>query len=375
MLIKYKLGDVVKVRSERVDNPASCSYDKFVGLEHYVSGEIEIKKYGDTSLLKSAMKIFKAGDILVARRNVYLKRASIVKFDGITSGDSIVLQVENKLLRKIIPFVLNTDDFWEYAEKFSDGTMSKRLSPKVLLEYEFMLPELDEQEKLAELLWAANNTKEAYKKLLHLSDELVKAQFIEMFGDPINNNKSWPVKNLGEIADCFIGLTYKPENVSEEGTLVLRSGNIQNSELYFEDNVRVNVEVKEKLLVKENDILMCSRNGSASLVGKVAMIPKLYEEMTFGAFMTIIRSKYYDYLFTYFQLPAFRTQILAGKTSTINQITKKILDGVILPVPPLEVIEPFSELIKQSRKSKLELKENINNLEKTIKALMAKNFG
>jgi type I restriction enzyme S subunit len=105
------------------------------------------------------------------------------------------------------------------------------------------------------------------------------------------------------------------------------------------------------------------------------MIPKLYEEMTFGAFMTIIRSKYYDYLFTYFQLPAFRTQILAGKTSTINQITKKILDGIILPVPPLEVIEPFSELIKQSRKSKLELKENINNLEKTIKALMAKNFG
>lgn len=375
MLIKYKLGDVVKVRSERVDNPASCSYDKFVGLEHYVSGEIEIKKYGDTSLLKSAMKVFKSGDILVARRNVYLKRASIVKFDGITSGDSIVLHVENKLLRKIIPFVLNTDDFWEYAEKFSDGTMSKRLSPKVLLEYEFMLPEIDKLEKLAELLWAANNTKEAYKKLLNLTDELIKAQFIEMFGDPINNNKSWPVKNLGEIADCFIGLTYKPENVSEEGTLVLRSGNIQNSELYFEDNVRVNIEVKEKLLVKENDILMCSRNGSASLVGKVAMIPKLYEEMTFGAFMTIIRSKYYDYLFTYFQLPAFRTQILAGKTSTINQITKKILDGIILPVPPLEVIEPFSELIKQSRKSKLELKENINNLEKTIKALMAKNFG
>lgn len=375
MLIKYKLGDVVKVRSERVDNPASCSYDKFVGLEHYVSGEIEIKKYGDTSLLKSAMKVFKSGDILVARRNVYLKRASIVKFDGITSGDSIVLHVENKLLRKIIPFVLNTDDFWEYAEKFSDGTMSKRLSPKVLLEYEFMLPEIDKLEKLTELLWAANNTKEAYKKLLNLTDELIKAQFIEMFGDPINNNKSWPVKNLGEIADCFIGLTYKPENVSEEGTLVLRSGNIQNSELYFEDNVRVNVEVKEKLLVKENDILMCSRNGSASLVGKVAMIPKLYEEMTFGAFMTIIRSKYYDYLFTYFQLPAFRTQILAGKTSTINQITKKILDGIILPVPPLEVIEPFSELIKQSRKSKLELKENINNLEKTIKALMAKNFG
>lgn len=86
MLIKYKLGDVVKVRSERVDNPASCSYDKFVGLEHYVSGEIEIKKYGDTSLLKSAMKIFKAGDILVARRNVYLKEHQLLNLMELHRG-------------------------------------------------------------------------------------------------------------------------------------------------------------------------------------------------------------------------------------------------------------------------------------------------
>jgi type I restriction enzyme S subunit len=80
-MIKYRLGDIVDVISEREDNPSNCKYDKFVGLEHYISGEVEIKNYGTTDLLASAMKVFNAGDILVARRNVYLKRASVVNFD------------------------------------------------------------------------------------------------------------------------------------------------------------------------------------------------------------------------------------------------------------------------------------------------------
>lgn len=241
-MIKYKLGDVVKVISERVDNPANSEYDKFVGLEHYVSSEIEIKKYGDTSLLKSAMKVFKSGDILIARRNVYLKRASIVKFDGITSGDSIVLRVEDKLLQRIIPFILNTDEFWAYAEKFSDGTMSKRLSPKVLLEYEFMLPQIEQLEKLADLLWAANDTKEAYKKLLLLTDELVKSQFIEMFGDPVENPMGWVETALGDVAEIKIGpfgtLLHK-EDYIENGHAVVNPSHIIDGKICIDPKLTI----------------------------------------------------------------------------------------------------------------------------------------
>ena len=175
-----------------------------------------------------------------------------------------------------------------------------------------------------------------------------------------------------EISESFIGLTYKPSDVSENGTLVLRSSNIQNSTLVFDDNVRVNTEIREKLYVKENDILMCSRNGSAALVGKVARIPALSEKMTFGAFMTIIRSEYSDYLFTYFQLPAFRQQVQTG-TSTINQITKKMLEKVMLPVPPLTEIDSFSKIIKQSDKSKFSVSNRnlsscLGDWDMTIKA-------
>lgn len=377
MLIKYKLGDVVKVRSERVDNPASCSYDKFVGLEHYVSGEIEIKKYGDTSLLKSAMKIFKAGDILVARRNVYLKRASIVKFDGITSGDSIVLQVENKLLRKIIPFVLNTDDFWEYAEKFSDGTMSKRLSPKVLLEYEFILPELDEQEKLAELLWAANNTKEAYKKLLYLTDELVKAQFIEMFGDPETNPFAYQVSTLKDIS--LTKLTYGSGAAAKDydgETRYIRITDITDSG-ELNDDLKSPKKVDDKYLLNEGDILF-ARTGAT--VGKTFEFKNIYGRCIYAGFLirlvpnTEIVLPSYVFAFTkspYYQKFVAETQRVVAQPN----INAQEYGNLKICIPPMKKQIEFETFVKQRDDSKSKLKQNINNIENTIKALMVKNFG
>ena len=154
---------------------------------------------------------------------------------------------------------------------------------------------------------------------------------MEQFGNLDSNTKHYPIKKLSEIADYWNGLTYKPTDAVQDGTgiLVLRSSNIQNGALSFDDNVRVTCPIKEKLFVKENDILLCSRNGSAALVGKTALIKGLTEPMTFGAFMMIIRSSYYPFLKTYFEMPVFRKQISTG-TSTINQITGKMLNDISL---------------------------------------------
>ena len=182
-----------------------------------------------------------------------------------------------------------------------------------------------------------------------------------MFGDPLTNPKGYPVKVLPEIAEYWNGLTYKPEDVSDEGTIVLRSSNIQNATLDFEDTVRVSCQISDKKYVQDNDILMCSRNGSARLVGKVALIKDIEEPMSFGAFMMIIRSDYYPYLMTYFQMPAFRAQIATGATTTINQITGRMLDVVKLPVPDMDVINEFSDFIHQVDKSKFEDDDLLNN--------------
>ena len=166
-----------------------------------------------------------------------------------------------------------------------------------------------------------------------------------------NSKARWPIKKLSEIATYSIGLTYKPTEITNDGIIVLRSGNIQDAVLDLRDVVRVNTKIKQDLFVRQGDILMCSRNGSANLVGKVARIPEVNEPMTYGAFMTVIRSPYNEYLYLFFQSEDFRKQISVGKSSTMNQITQKMLDEIQIPFPDNNTRSHLSNILKQSDKS------------------------
>ena len=232
------------------------------------------------------------------------------------------------------------------------GSTFKAIGRKVL--EETLVPDigLEKQIEYSKALEKVYEIIQSRKQELQKLDELIKSRFVELFGDPSTNSKGYPEKLLPEIAEYWNGLTYKPEDVSDEGTIVLRSSNIQNAALDFADIVRVNCKIGEKKYVQDNDILMCSRNGSARLVGKVALIKGIKEPMSFGAFMMIIRSTYYPYLVTYFQLPAFRAQITTGATTTINQITGRMLDVVKLPVPDLDTINEFTSFVHQVDKLK-----------------------
>ena len=149
----------------------------------------------------------------------------------------------------------------------------------------------------------------------------------------------WKVRTLEELGSCCIGLTYKPENVvSDGGTLVLRSSNVQRSRLAFEDNVYVNVDIPEKLKIKNGDILICVRNGSRSLIGKSAVVESehLNKSMTFGAFMSVYRTEHYDYVRHLFNSDMYYRQIRNNLGATINQITNKNLNSFSFPFPDSE---------------------------------------
>ncbi len=180
---------------------------------------------------------------------------------------------------------------------------------------------------------------------------------------------------LKELGEYYIGLTYKPDSVSDDGTIVLRSGNIQDGQIDLSDIVRVNTKIREKLYVNPGDILMCSRNGSAKLVGKAAMIPSLAEPMTFGAFMTVFRTPYNDYLKYFLQSNSFRRQLSSSKTTTINQITINMLDNIEIELP--------GEADRELRCQKLELlqhliylrEKQIARFDELIKARFVEMFG
>ena len=372
---RVKLSDVAEEYSVRIDNPSMSEFDFYIGSDCIGQFDFRIHKRSDASTITSAQKGFKSGDYLLVRRSLYgsdfRKRAPRANFDGVCSADILTIrEKEGEIADGFLIYVLYQRSLWDFIVSNSNGGLTRRIKWKQLADYEFDLPPLSEQKILADKLWAAYRLKESYKKLLAATDEMVKSRFIEMVGDPRSNPKGWPMKRLPDVASYSIGLTYKPEHVCEDGTIVLRSGNIQEGEIDLQDLVRVNTPIRENLWVKEGDILMCSRNGSASLVGKVAQIKLIQEPMTYGAFMTIIRSEYSDYLYLYFQSADFRDQISGGKSTTMNQITQKMLDKIEIPLPDQDVISSLSAILKQADKSKFELRKSIEAIDQVIKSLI-----
>ena len=165
---------------------------------------------------------------------------------------------------------------------------------------------------------------------------------------PFDIPDSWKWVRLGTIGYTNIGLTYDPKDVSFDGTIVLRSSNIQNGRMDYSDIVKVKTAVPENKMCRKGDILICARNGSKRLVGKAAIIDS--NGMSFGAFMAIFRSECNQYIYHLMNSAYFRNSLLGDTgTTTINQITQDMLKNVLIPLPPLaeqkRIVAKLEELL------------------------------
>ena len=372
---RMKLKDIALEKNERVDNPSQSPYNLFVGLEHYDSGEATIRRYGSTERLESTMKVFHAGDVLIARRNVYLKRAATVNFDGLTSGDSIVLHIENGVYRRIIPFVLNTDDFWNYANQHADGSMSKRLSPKLLMEYEFSLPDSD-IEKASDILWAMERVKKAYRELIARTEDLVKSQFIEMFGELDTNEEGWLKEPLKKHAEVIVGYPFPSTGYTEEGIRIVGGYNLMQGYINWDDSKHWPAPTGyEQYLLKEGDIVMAMDRPWTGSGFKMAFIdgdklPAILIQRT-----ACIRAKDLANEFLYAMLnSSWFAEHCDVKGSLVPHISNKDINSFSVFVPPIELQREYATFYQQSAKSKFAAQQTLKELTVTQKALMKKIF-
>jgi type I restriction enzyme S subunit len=232
------------------------------------------------------------------------------------------------------------------------------------------IPAKDDQQAIVRELDGINHLIDLQEEQLREYDRLAQSLFYTTFGDPATNPKGWEVKSLGDIAEPITGITYSPDDVADDGIIVLRSSNIQDNKLDFDDIVRVRKNVAEKYYVQAGDILMCSRNGSFRLVGKTALVDNLSEKMTWGAFMTIIRSDYNPYLLQYFRTPAFREQLTTAKTTTVNQITIGMLKKLQLPIPPTNLQQSFAAQIEAIEQQKALIRKSLDDTRTLLAARM-----
>lgn len=369
---RMRLKDIAIEKNERVDNPSQSQYSIFVGLEHYDSGEATIRRYGSTERLESTMKVFHSGDILIARRNVYLKRAATVDFDGLTSGDSIVLHIENEAFRRIAPFVLNTDDFWIYANQHADGSMSKRLSPKLLMEYEFSLPD-GNLEQVADILWAMERVKTAYRELIARTDDLVKSQFIEMFGDMAENPFGWPIVGFDDAAVIDATMTTDYEKYADYPHIGIDSiekntGRLSGYRTVREDNVKSGKYIfgpqhiiYSKIRPALNKVALPDFEGLCS-ADAYPILPK--EDVCMKEFLAhVLRS---DFFLQYILAFSGRSQM--------PKVNRKQISGFRFPLPPIEKQRTFVEFMQQRDKSKFAAQQALKEVTDAQKALMKKIF-
>lgn len=270
------------------------------------------------------------------------RMAYIEKYDGTwnVSETLYIIKLSPRIQPKFFMYYIESEAAKkQYEPKISKGSVP-HLKIADLMNVSIPVPSLEEQSRIVHLMDELNDA--TYKLIASLQEEhQLRGQQFEYYREHILadcKDATW--MPLFSVASSGTGLTYKPGDVSAEGTLVLRSSNIQNSRLSFEDNVYVNMDkIPERAYVKSGDILICVRNGSKALIGKAAMIPELERPMAFGAFMTILRpNELIDgkFLFFVWQSALIQDMLHSDSGMPINQITKKMLEQISIPVPPIE---------------------------------------
>ena len=369
---KYTLGDVSN------EIKGSFKGDKtgvpIVGLEHLTPGEVTLSSW-DHDTENTFTKIFSAGDILFGRRRAYLKKAAVAPFDGICSGDITVIRANPNLLSpNLLPFLIQNDYLFDYAVEKSAGSLSPRVKWEHLKTYVLVLPTLEKQEKAAEVLWAIEETCQSYKKLLIETDELIKSQFIEMFGNVQNQ------KRLDELCKHFgDGDWIESKDQADEGIRLIQTGNIGNGEYKDKgDKARfISEDTFTRLGCTEvfpGDILI---SRLPDPIGRACIVPEMPKSIT-AVDCTIVRLKdcmLPSFFVNYTKTPAYTEQIASFTTgSTRKRISRANLGSITVPVPDINEQKHFVQLVAQSDRAKKALQQSLEEARALQKKIVEDNF-
>jgi len=352
-----KLGDIA------FESKETFSGDKagvpIVGLEHLTPNEVTLSNW-NTNTDNTFTKMFQKGDVLFGRRRAYLKKAAVAPFDGVCSGDITVIRAKgDKLFPDLLPFIIQNDDFFDYAVGKSAGSLSPRVKWSHLQNYKLNLPDMDKQMKIAELLWSINDSRLAYQSLLNETDELVKSQFIEMF-----YGKGYPVKTIGDVIDKKIIRVAKVfEKTDEIQYLDISSiDNTSKTVTGLTPYVLADAPSRAQYVLKQEDIMYSTVRPNLqniainpysddNVVGSTGFCVLRCSGVTTGYMWGVINS-----------VPFTEAMINQASGANYPAVTDKVVHAYEIPIPPESEQNAYEQLVRQSDKSKFALQDSLNDL-------------
>ena len=346
-----------------------------VGLEHLDPDDIWLRKWVVNPSENTFAKAFRKGQILFGRRRAYQKKLSLAPRDGICSGDITVIAAKgDKVIPELLPFFLRTDKFFDYAIQGSAGSLSPRVKWAHLADYEFDLPPIERQRELANLLWAANDLKESYKKAITATDEMLKAKFREMFGDVVSNEKQWPFMRIKEFATVRIGpfgsLLHADDYV-KDGHLIVNPCHM--GERGFEPDYSQTIDDDKygqlsNYVLKRGDLVL----GRRGEIGRCALME--YDGVVCGTgslFVRINQGCDPRYLVRVVKDPRFRAELEKKAIgTTMKNINADIVENLSVPLPPLFLQREFVAIAERADAAKSALKQSIADIDQVMKGLI-----
>jgi type I restriction enzyme S subunit len=269
---QYKFDDIA-VNSTAKKKPTEADKDTYLGLEHLDSGSLTVMRFGSEVAPIGEKLLMRKGDVLFGKRRAYQKKVAIAPFDGIFSAHGMVLRSKTDVVtEKFFPLFIASDYFLDAAIKISVGSLSPTINWSALKELEFNLPPLNEQDSLAEVLWAMIEAKNAYKRLLSLTDDLVKSQFVEWFGTLENPKADVEVMRIEDVCEKITDGTHQTPTYSDDGYVFLSSKDVKSGCIDWSDirfiSEELHKELSRRVSPKRNDLLL-AKNGTTGIAALV----------------------------------------------------------------------------------------------------------
>lgn len=352
-MAKYRF-DQIAINSTEKKKPVEEDRFTYLGLEHLDSGTLKVTRFGSEVAPIGEKLVMHKGDVLFGKRRAYQKKVAIAPFDGIFSAHGMVLRPKEDVINKdFFPLFISSDYFLDAAIKISVGSLSPTINWRDLKELEFELPDMDTQRKLAEVLWSINDTIEAYKRLISATDELVKSQFMEQFGNPITNDRGWDYVLLPELTEFVLGTTPKSSEPEYwDGDIKwITPAELEDTSFVIYDSVRHITEAGVKAAGLKSFPAGTVIFSTRAPIGKTAIAGcEMYCNQGFKNFICGPRLNPV-YLFALLRMNKDYFVGL-GTGATFKELSKARLEKIAISVPPMELQEQFEEFYKQSDKSK-----------------------
>ena len=379
-----KLTDVVNRINGNVDR-FTTDLEYYIGGEHFESDELIINKRGiiKENLGKLGFKFhfaFQDRDVIFMARNPHLRKAGMVRFSGLCSDASYILRSKDEKIisQEFLAVLLQSNHFWDYCESHKVGSVNFANNWSTIANYEFELPSPEFQKELADKVWAAYEVKQSYLKMIEATEEMVKSQFIEMFG---HSEKTKPLADYIEVS--FPG-EWGQEDNNGSGVKVIRTTNFTNNgKLDLREVVTRDIEsakVAKKKLQKGDIILERSGGTSENPVGRVVYFN---EDGTylFNNFTQLLRCKedvnslYIFYaLYNYYQTNKNTIRSMGNKTTGIQNLKMEQYWQIPIADVSEQQQNEFVSIYNQADKSISELRKSIDAIDKVIKSLINENL-